>query len=176
MHDLTNPAKCSSSFSSIQEMLGPYTYWYPWCLELQLDVFFGNLCFFLWEGERWYLIDDAGAETLEVYRCIRGRQPIWKTGFVQKAGCFKEEVVFDISGLPSRRCRAWRLFLKKRLSWGNCVGRMCARQDMWGQKKVLGIFIHRGETWQWGGEKESKKRKTRDKKTRRQSQRKQEGD
>lgn len=91
-----------------------------WTLHLLVSLVLGVaawrflsviFAFFLWEGERWYLIDDAGAETLEVYRwCINqlwGRQPIWKTGFVQKAGCFKEEVVLDISGPPSRRCGAW---------------------------------------------------------------------
>lgn len=67
MHDLTNPAACSSSLSSIivlgraseslsnQEVLGPYTYWYPGCLELQLAVF--SVCCFETERDDILIFD-----------------------------------------------------------------------------------------------------------------------
>lgn len=77
-----------------------------WVLGVAAWRFFGNLCFFV--VRRREMVFDRWCccwNVFSVYRCINqfwGREPIWKTGFVQKAGCFKEEVVFDVSGLPSR--------------------------------------------------------------------------
>ena len=82
------------------------------------------------------------------------------------------------AALKKRLSLIYRVYLQEDAVLESCFWRRgflegiasgaCARQDMWGQKKVPGVFIHRGETWQWGGEKESKKRKTRDKETKRQ--------